>query len=152
MWRERVAVKAEIVGSSLTIWHNIFLLYAYDFVCKWNRQNAETNIYTHEICAVWSNSVLVILIFYDCYEQYLECLSFKAGCAGSSESTLVKMPYCWESHVKVQIWACARDFNTYRAFTLKTQMKAQTKHLRQCMRFPTMWFVRPTPQSDQSLC
>ena len=28
-------------------------------------------------------------------EHHLEFLSFKGGCTGSSESTLVKMPHCW---------------------------------------------------------
>ena len=32
-------------------------------------------------------------------EHHLEFLSFKGGCTGSSESTLVKMPHCWKSHV-----------------------------------------------------
>ena len=32
-------------------------------------------------------------------EHLLEVLSFKGGCIGSSESTLVKMPHCWKSHV-----------------------------------------------------
>ena len=32
-------------------------------------------------------------------EHYLEYLSLKGGCTGSSESTLVKMPHCWKSHV-----------------------------------------------------
>ena len=32
-------------------------------------------------------------------EHHLEFLSFKGGCIGSSESTLVKMPHCWKSHV-----------------------------------------------------
>ena len=31
-------------------------------------------------------------------EHYLEFLSLKGGCRGSSESTLVKMSYCWKSH------------------------------------------------------
>ena len=31
--------------------------------------------------------------------NYLEFLSLKGGCTGSSESTLVKMQYCWKSHV-----------------------------------------------------
>ena len=29
----------------------------------------------------------------------LEFISFKGGCTGSSESTLVKMPHCGKSHV-----------------------------------------------------
>ena len=32
-------------------------------------------------------------------EHPLEFLSLKGGYAGSSESTLVKMPHCWKSHV-----------------------------------------------------
>ena len=32
-------------------------------------------------------------------EQHLEFLSLKRGCPGSSESTHVKMPHCWKSHV-----------------------------------------------------
>ena len=32
-------------------------------------------------------------------EQYLEFLNLKGGCTGSFESTLVKMPHCWKSHV-----------------------------------------------------
>ena len=35
-------------------------------------------------------------------EHYLEFLSLKGGCTGSSESTLVKMPHCWKSHVAAQ--------------------------------------------------
>ena len=36
-------------------------------------------------------------------EHHLEFLSFKGGCSGSSESTHVKMPHCWKSHVMAQI-------------------------------------------------
>ena len=36
-------------------------------------------------------------------EQQLEFLSLKGGCTGSSESTLVKMPHCWKSHVTSQL-------------------------------------------------
>ena len=31
--------------------------------------------------------------------HHLEFLSLKGGCTGTSESTLVKMPHCWKSHV-----------------------------------------------------
>ena len=34
--------------------------------------------------------------------QSLEILSSKGGCTGLSESTLVKMPHCWKSHVAAQ--------------------------------------------------
>ena len=31
-------------------------------------------------------------------EHHLEFLSYKGGCTGLSEFTLVKMPHCWKSH------------------------------------------------------
>ena len=37
-------------------------------------------------------------------EHYLELLSLKRGGTGSSESTLVKMPHCWKSHVAAHLW------------------------------------------------
>ena len=36
-------------------------------------------------------------------EHYLEFLSLKGGCRGSSESTQVKMPHCWKSHALAHI-------------------------------------------------
>ena len=36
-------------------------------------------------------------------EQNLEFLSLKGVCTGSSESTLVKMPHCWKSHVVARL-------------------------------------------------
>ena len=36
-------------------------------------------------------------------EHYLEFLSLTGGCAGSSESTLVKMSNCWKSHAAAEI-------------------------------------------------
>ena len=35
-------------------------------------------------------------------EHRLEFLSKTGGCTGLSESTLVKMPHCWKSHVAAQ--------------------------------------------------
>ena len=32
-------------------------------------------------------------------ENHLEFLCVKGGCTGWAESTLVKMPHCWKSHV-----------------------------------------------------
>ena len=36
-------------------------------------------------------------------EHRFESPSLKGDCIGSSESTLVKMPHCWKSHVAAQI-------------------------------------------------
>ena len=38
-------------------------------------------------------------------KHHLEFLLLKGGCTGSAESTLVKMPHCWKSHVVAHIWA-----------------------------------------------
>ena len=35
--------------------------------------------------------------------NHLEFLSLQRGCTGSSESTHVKMPHCWKSHVVAQL-------------------------------------------------
>ena len=37
-------------------------------------------------------------------EHHLKFLNLKGGCRGSSESTLVKMPHCWKSHVVAQMY------------------------------------------------
>ena len=36
-------------------------------------------------------------------KHHLEFVSLKGGCTGSSESTLVKMPHCWKSHLAAQM-------------------------------------------------
>ena len=37
-------------------------------------------------------------------EHHLRFLSLKGGFIGSSESTLVKMPHCWKSHVMAHMF------------------------------------------------
>ena len=48
-------------------------------------------------------------------EHHLECLSLKGGCAGSSDSTLVKLTYCWKScvaaHIKI-LMVSNRNFHS----------------------------------------
>ena len=36
-------------------------------------------------------------------EHHLQFLSLKGGCTGLSESTLVKIPHCWKSHVAAHL-------------------------------------------------
>ena len=36
-------------------------------------------------------------------EHHLEFLSLKGGCRGLSESTHVKMPHCWKSHIMIYL-------------------------------------------------
>ena len=47
------------------------------------------------LCSSLEYSMIVKLLT----EHLLEVLSLKEGCTCSSESTLVKMPHCWKSHV-----------------------------------------------------
>ena len=47
------------------------------------------------LCQSFEYSMCVKLLT----EHHLEFLSLKGGCTGSSESTHVKMPHCWNSHV-----------------------------------------------------
>ena len=37
-------------------------------------------------------------------ENDLEFLSLKGGCTGWSESTLMKIPHCWKSHVAAHFY------------------------------------------------
>ena len=46
-------------------------------------------------------------------EHHLEFLSLTGGCTGSSESTLVKMPHCWESHVTSESVPCGNCFTRF---------------------------------------
>ena len=43
-------------------------------------------------------------------KHHLEFLSLKGGCTGLSESTLVKMPYCWKSHVAAHMSQCPENY------------------------------------------
>ena len=49
-----------------------------------------------EVLSEYSRSVKLLT------EHDLESLSLKGSCPGSFESTLVKIPHCWKSHVTAQ--------------------------------------------------
>ena len=53
-------------------------------------------------------------------EHNLEFLSLKGGCTGSYESTFVKMPHCWKSHVAAHISTVMPNSRLYTIFTLYT--------------------------------
>ena len=48
--------------------------------------------------AVCSEPLLVALIYFECYATDRTAFGV-GGCTGSSESTHVKIPHCWKSHV-----------------------------------------------------
>ena len=52
-------------------------------------------------------------------EHYLEFLSL-TGCTGSSESTPVKIPHCWKSHVADQM--CQAKGTSWHVSLLKTHI------------------------------
>ena len=56
-------------------------------------------------------------------EHFLEFLSLKGGCTGLSESTLVKMPHCWKSHVAAQI--CVATSRHYKRTVLYTSFSPE---------------------------
>ena len=49
-------------------------------------------------------------------EHNLEFLSLTGGCTGSFESTLVKVPHCWKSHVTAQICCSVSRYRVFGAF------------------------------------
>ena len=51
-------------------------------------------------------------------EQHLKFHKLKGGYTGSSESTLVKMPHCWESRVTAQLYICVPPVILYKINTL----------------------------------
>ena len=59
-------------------------------------------------------------------EDHLEFLSLKGGCTVSSESTRVKIPHCWKSHVMAHILLNSAD-----TYTLLTDA-FQTETLEEC--------------------
>ena len=46
-------------------------------------------------------------------QHHLEFLSLKEGCTDSSESTLIKMPHCWKSHVTAHLMVGEKVHVTY---------------------------------------
>ena len=48
-------------------------------------------------------------------EPHFEFLSLKGSYTGSSESTLVKMPHCWKSHVMAHMFRTAALSKKYKS-------------------------------------
>ena len=80
---------SETLRKSLLAW-------SHKWAAAWFSSNVCERPAKAQIHAVWSEPKLLI-------EHLLEFLSLNGGCTGSSESTLVKMPHCWKSHVMAQI-------------------------------------------------
>ena len=77
-------------------WHWI----SNNVVCATNKSSDQPAHMRSLIIAVGSRlNTLRVFKLQTHSEHHLELLSLKGGCTGSSESTIVKMPYCWKSHV-----------------------------------------------------
>ena len=76
------------------------------FPTKWYLRPAKTQMYAQadqSLCLSLEYSMNTKLLT----EHHLEFLSLKGGCTGSSESTLVKIPHCWKSHVTAHMLCVA---------------------------------------------
>ena len=58
-------------------------------------------------------------------EHYFEFLGLKGGCTGSSESTLVKMPHCWNYYVMAQLYSWSITHYNSQHGHLDTRSKSQ---------------------------
>ena len=73
-------------------------------------------------------------------EHYWEILSLTGGCTDSSESTLVKIPHCWKSHVKAHMgvgFECAtsgKNFGT--RYQVERHKRQHSKKLKSNKRYP----------------
>ena len=56
-------------------------------------------------------------------EQHLELLSLKRGCTGSSQSTLVKIPHCWKSHVAAHLYFSGDSLSDFNGNKFSTKDK-----------------------------
>ena len=69
-------------------------------------------------------------------EHHFECLSLTGGCTGCSESTRVKMPHSWKSHVAAQMY-----FINKPVFSIKYKLACVQSD--QSLRFPSEEMLDP---------
>ena len=65
-------------------------------------------------------------------EHNLKSLSLKGGCNGLSESTLVKMPHCWKSHVTAHITQVDRMSRSWRVLAIHYLFYLFIQYLKRC--------------------
>ena len=64
-------------------------------------------------------------------EHHLEFLSFKGGCRGLSEFTLVKMSNCWKSHAPDQF--LCKACHSLLMFLLETGVTIMSLEIQRCV-------------------
>ena len=61
--------------------------------------------YTHSLIRAFARRLNILRVLIKLLtEHHLEFLSLKGDCTGWYESTLVKMPHCWKSHITAQLY------------------------------------------------
>ena len=61
-------------------------------------------------------------------EHHLEVFSLKGGCKGTSESTLVKIPHYWKSHVTAHIYMSKNIICMLHIISLCAQISQNVKY------------------------
>ena len=79
-------------------WHEICNL----VVCEISKASDQP-AHTCSVVRAFASCLNIVLSVKLLTVHHLEFLSLKGGCTGSSESTPVKMPHCWKSHVMAQL-------------------------------------------------
>ena len=110
---DRIMNAARKTGKLQFSGHQSYLSQDMRYPIMWYVQPAEAQTskgsdqpaHTRSLIRAYASPLNILLT-----EQYFEFLSLKGGCTGSSESTLVKMPHCWKSHVTAHF---SRDFKQY---------------------------------------
>ena len=80
-------------------------------------------------------------------EHHSEILSLKAGCTGSSESTLVKMTHCWKSHVVAQLIYARSGRNTLKEIN-KSPTKIETRQI--CLQYFDQEILKSTSTATET--
>ena len=73
-------------------------------------------------------------------EHNLEFLSLKVDCRGPSESTLVKMPHCWKSHVTAQLSVMSRDICCILQMEINRKKDAEISKVRKDLELLTVQY------------
>ena len=71
---------------------------------------------------------LLILEYAMAKQHNFQFVSFKGGCTGSTESTLVKIPHCWKFHVIAQP-----------TLSIRIELKSQSVRLASNSGTPSRW-------------
>ena len=80
-------------------WHDI----SNSEVCAISKGSDQPS-HTRRLIRTFASRLNILLNVKILTKHHLESLSLKGGYTGSSESTLVKMPYCWKSHTVAELY------------------------------------------------